>query len=428
MIRQLRWTAALAVTLLVPVPSHGQDAVIERRVAAVAEGQVQFQFASHAGVCGDGERWFRVGDDSWYGSFSSGDSRASSGCVRGPVRVTVTKMAREVIRIETEVGPLKVGDGVTDLGAVPARAAAAWLFDLASRSEGRPARDAILPAVLADSGNPTAALVRIAQDRERSREVRRSAISWLARAPGLSVAEGTRSLRAIAADERDSQSIRQSALSALLRLPRGEGIAPLIALAGTRDDLWLGREAVKVIARSGDPRARAYLRTAVADARLADELRTAAITGLGGDMATGADAALLRSSWRTITAQSSREALLTAVGSIGGSVNAEWLISIARDQNEAVGLRQRAVTRAERAGATGAQLAAVYDAANLTELRNTTISALASEGSKASRDKLIEIAGSTESTSVRRRAISALERIGGEDARDALTSLAIPDR
>jgi len=421
-------TALVAAALLLPFASHGQDAALDRRIAAVAEGQVQFHYASHSEVCGDGDRWFRVGDDSWHGSWSDSEGRGSDRCERGPVRVTVTKLAREIIRIETAAGPLQLGEGVTDLGVVSARSASAWLFDVAARLDGRPARDAILPAVIADSTQPTAQLLRIAQDRDRAREARRTAINWIARSPELSVPEATRALQALASDERDTPTVRQSALSALARLPRGSGIAPVITLAGNRADLWLGREAMKVVARSGDPRARAFLRTAVADRDLPEELRAAAITGLGGDQATGADARQLRESWRTLEGERTKDALLAAVSSVGGAANADWLLTIARDANEAVVLRRRAVTLAERAGANGAQLAAVYDAADVTELRLTTIAALAEEGSKPSRDKLIAIAGSTETATVRRRAVAALDRLGGSDARQALEALARPDR
>ena len=404
-----------------------QDAAIERRVAGVRDGVVTMNFASHASTCGDGGGWMRVGDGSWYGEWNSGlPDAATDRCARGPVRVAVTKLAGEVIRIETVVGPLRPLEDATDLGAVAARSASSWLLGLAARLDGRPARDAILPAVIADSATPTSALEALAGDRDRSRDVRRSAISWLARAPGVSAPEALRALQALAADERDAPAVRQSAVAALARLPRGAGIASLTRLAGNREDVWLAQEATKVLARSGDPRSRAFLRTAAADTRLPEELRMAAITGLGGDMATGDDARQLRETWRTLDGSRAKDALLAAVASVGGSVNAEWLLTIARNEQETLSLRRRAATLAERAGASGTQLAALFDAATATELRLTVIAALAQEGSKPARDKLIAIAGSTEIASVRRRAISALDRFDGEEVREALAALAVP--
>src|SRR5690606_20907517 len=161
-----------------------QGNALERRVAAVTDGRVQFHFASREDVCGDGDRWYRVGDNSWYGTnFSTNDPAVRDGCLRGPVRVVLTVAEREVVRVETFVGPLGQDAAATDLGTVGAREASAWLLGLAARGDGRPARDAIAPALFADSTAPTSALLAIARDRDRPRETRRSAISWLARVP-----------------------------------------------------------------------------------------------------------------------------------------------------------------------------------------------------------------------------------------------------
>ncbi len=415
--------SAMAVGLADEAGAQGGS--LDRRVAAVADGQVEFHFASNEDTCGDGLRFLRTGEDSWYGSYiSTSDPTLRAACARGPVRVLLTMVDREVVRIESFIGPLQHADVATDLGAIPAREASTWLLGLAARVDGRPARDAILPAVLADSSAPTPALLAIARDTDRPRETRRSAISWLVRAPDASVSEASRTLSTLARDESDAPAVRQSALNSLIRLPRGAGIAPLTQLARETNDPWLGREAMRVLARSGDPRARDYLRTAVADTRLADDLRAAAITGLGNEMATGADARLIRDTWRSLTETKTKEAALSAIGSIGGGANAEWLMGIARDREQAPALRRRAVTLAERAGATGVQLGQLFDAVEDTDTRSTIITALGQEGSKPARDKLLAIAKSTEIPSLRRRAITALNRYDSAEVRRALAEIA----
>ncbi len=397
---------------------------LERRVSATANGTLQFHFASREDACGDGQRFFRTGDDSWYGTINSSDPAMHTQCARGPVRVVITMAEREVVRLETFIGPLGRAEDATDLGAVPAREASAWLLQLASRGDGRPARDAILPAVMADSATPTPGLLAIARDQDRPRETRRSAISWLARSPDASVESASRALTALARDERDAPTVRQQAVSTLIRLPRGAGIAALADLAGERTDTWLGREATKVLARSGDPRARDFLRRAVADARLPEDLRAAAISGLGNDLATGADARLLRESYRSLTNDRTKDATLAAVATVGGSANAEWLMSVARNREETPALRRRAISLSERAGATGAELAALYDAVEDTDAKGAVIGAMSQEGSKPSRDKLLTIAASSELSALRRRAISALEKFDGPEVRAALAGIA----
>ncbi len=392
------------------------------RVAGVRNGMVEFHFASHGDTCGDGLNWMRTGENSWSGSFiSTNDPALRAQCARGPVRVLLTKAEGEVVRLEAFVGPLQHAAEATDLGAIPARDASAWLLALARRADGRTARDAILPAVLADSVTPAPALIALARDTDRARATRRSAISWLTRAPGASPDEVAQALSTLARDANDTPSVRQSAVSALSRLDGGVGVAALSRLAReSTDDAWLAREATRVLARSGDPRARDFLRDAVANAQLPNAQRAAAIAGLGNDMATGADARLMRDSYRTLDDGRLKDATLNAVAAVGGRTNVDWLLGVARDADEAPAQRRRAVSQAERAGATGVDLARLFDEVDDTDTRNAVISALAQEGSRPARDKLIEIAKSTELGTLRRRAISALNRFDGPEVQSAL--------
>jgi hypothetical protein len=203
-------------------------------------------------------------------------------------------------------------------------------------------------------------------------------------------------------------------------------VPALITLGDATADEWLAGEAVRALGRSGDPRARRPLRAIVADASRGEELRVAAVTGLGGMQANGEDAALLRESMRGFTLERTRESVLTAVAAVGGKANAAWLLAVTRDETLAASTRRRAMLLAERAGASGADLAAAYDAADDTATREAAITALAAEGSRPAREKLGAIAKSTESPSLRRRAISALERFDSAETRELLTTLAMP--
>jgi hypothetical protein len=118
--------------------------------------------------------------------------------------------------------------------------------------------------------------------------------------------------------------------------------------------------------------------------------------------------------------------VLNAVASIGGRANTTWLLTLAKDAEQSSATRRKAVQLAERSGASGADLAAVFDAAGDTQTRESVITALAAEGSRASRDKLAAIAKSTETPALRRRAISALERFDSAETRELLTTLALP--
>lgn len=383
---------AAALGLLVVPAVRAQGGTLERRVAAVRDGRVEFDFPSRPDACGNGRGWYRVGQDAWYVSEAegAGPDRLAMACEAGPVRVVLQLVGREVLRIDRFVGPRAHDSTATDLGAVDGREAIALLLGIARSSTGRPARDAIAVTALARDGAAADGLAAIARDEERPREVRRAA------------------------------------LAALLRLDGTAAITALIAIGDARTDAWVAAEAVRTLARSDDPRARHQLRQILADAARDEDLRATAASGLGDAHATGEDAALLREAFKGFTQERTRDALLTAVAAIGGRVNATWLLSIARDESRSSATRRRAVLMAERAGASGADLAGAFDAAGDSSTRDALISALAQEGSRTSRDKLAAIAQGTESPTLRRRAITALERFDSAETRELLTTLAMP--
>lgn len=341
------WCASLAV---IPVIACGQS--IERRAADAGAGMVQFHFAARSGVCGDGRGFYRASEDGYYSTMSLGSDGES--CGAGPVRVVLVRAGGEIVRIETYAGPLFADpDGGKDLGPVGTREAASYLLGLAGTLDGRPAREAITPAMLADSAVVTPQLMQLARDQSRSRDVRSSAIGWLARrrseSGGVGSDAAVRALEGIVRDQRESESIRRSALSMIGNLDRGEGIPLLIGFAG-ESDTWIARTAISSLANSGDPRARQFLRDALRQKDLAAENRTTVIRGVGNEYATAADMKLLRDLYPQVDSDQDRNAIISAVGSAGGSVNTDWLLDIARSSTESVARRRQAVSALSRSG------------------------------------------------------------------------------
>lgn len=335
----------MVVFVVSAAPLAGQ--ALERRVAAAPEGNVQFHFAARKGVCGNGTTTLRVEDGGGYSYFSGNDFNRDQ-CAEGPVRVVVARIGKEIVRIETHAGPLvsEAGAGV-DLGSVAAAEASKWLLGLAGSLEGRPARDALLPAMIADSSVVTPSLAALVRDAERSRDLRRSALSWLSRrreeASGIGAAAATRLLEEIVRNRSENESLRSAALSSLASMDRGEGVTTLIAFS-RESDSWLARQAFASLTRSGDPRARQFTREAVRRSDLTDDLRVLAIQGLGGDYATGADYRLLRELYPSLSTDRERDALINALGNAGGRENVSWLLAIAESPTESVARRRRVVS------------------------------------------------------------------------------------
>jgi HEAT repeat protein len=397
------------------------------RVAGASEARVQFSYASRADVCGNGRTFIQVSGNSWYGSWNDGDRRDT--CTAGPARVVLDRAGREVISVTTFVGPLPTEStsGIADLGRVRASDAAQYLLGLAERAEGRVSRDAILPAMIADSADVTARLLAIARNPNSARETRRSAIGWLAR-PIDTRERGAGDIAAalvtISKDDNDNQSVRQSALRTLARLEHGAGTASLMELARDVSRTWTAREALSALTSSGDPRARVYLRDVVRRSDLPDEVLASAVRGVGSEYSTGEDIKLLRDVYDKLPGERSREAALQAIANFGGAENVHWLMTMARDTNKPVQFRRRAVMYAYKGGAPVTEVIKLYDETTDAQLKESMLSVLVESGEKAAMDKLMLIAQKDDNFTMRRKAINTLQRSSDERVRKFLTDLA----
>jgi HEAT repeat protein len=415
-------TAVLAVVAGAAPPGLAQS--LERRLSGAPDGNVTFHFASRPNICGDGRYFIRADGDMWYGSWNEG-MRMS--CERGPVRVLLVRDGRELLRIQTFAGPLAAEPNATDLGTVSTADAAAYLMRVAATVDGRPGRDALMPAMLADSVSVARELLALVRDQGRTREVRSSALSWLVRRRGergaMSADEVSRTLATLARDESEYRGIRGEAVRSLARLETAEGLSAVVTMSQSESDWWLATEAVKALASSGDPRARQHLRAAAERTQVSEEARAAAINGLAGSYATSRDADFLRSLYRRVTSDRLRDAVMNGVAQIGGSESRSWLIAIAKDVNEPVRQRKMAITHADRMGMVAADLSQLYDAIDSDEVRASVIQELSQLGTRAASDKLISIAKNDPSVANRRRAIQALGRFDDPRVREALKEL-----
>jgi HEAT repeat protein len=416
----------LAATVFLLPPTAGRAQNLAQRVASAPDGAVQFTYAARPGVCGNGRSYYSINGSMWFGSVNDNVMR-SEPCQPGPVRVVLGRAGKEIVDVNVYVGPAQSSPGAADLGAVPAREAADYLLSIAAKTDGRPGRDAIAPAMLADSAVVTPQLLAIARDQSRARETRSSAINWLSRASdergGVPPAQLAKALGDMARDENDNQQVRQSALRVLSRQENGEGIPALIEISRTTQDVWLGKQALSTLAQSGDPRARTYLRSAVQRDDLNDEMRVAAIRGIGHDYATSQDAEFLRGLYAKLPSEKTKEAVLSSLGEMGGTANAKWLMTIAANNDESVRLRRRAVQLSERAGTSIADLAQLYDRVDDPQMKDAIIATLSNNGTKAALDKLLAIAKNDPNYSMRRRAVSALGRSEDPRVKDALKDI-----
>jgi hypothetical protein len=186
---------------------------------------------------------------------------------------------------------------------------------------------------------------------------------------------------------------------------------------------WIGRESMRVLAASGDPRARQFLRSTVQRTDLPDEVLAVAIRGLGRNYVTGQDATLLRSLYPRLTGERSRDAVLASLAELGGTENVQWLSGIVRDDKLVPDVRRRALEHLSRAGATTTSLVALYDPTPDPQLRSSLIGIYSRLADKPATDKLVWIARNETNLQLKRRAISALSRNSDPAIRQTLQDI-----
>lgn len=415
----------LAIALLLAIATSAPHAFAQslaNRIASASDRSVQFSYPVRPGVCGDGRTYISTGSGNFYGSSSN---NSADQCLAGPVRVVADLADRNVIALRTYVGGPgpAIESGVTNLGTVTSADAADFLIGVAAKADGRVGRDAIFAALLGENVDLTPRLLDIGRDQNRPLETRRAALSGLVRSDSRQLDRIGSALVQIATNESDVQGVRTAALSALSRLDHGAGIQPLVQLASSNLTSWVGREAMTVLARSGDPRAREFLRSTAQRTDLPDEVQAVALRGLGREYVTGQDANLLRSIYPRLTGQRSRDAVLGSLAELGGSENVQWLVGLVRDDKAAPESRQRALQYLTRAGATTPSLLALYEPITDTQMRQNLIGVYSRISDKAATDKLVWIAKNEQNPALKRRAISALSRNSDPAIRQALQDI-----
>jgi HEAT repeat protein len=415
--------ATALVALLAPALSAQS---LADRVNGASASAVQFTFPARPGVCGNGRTFIMTGNGNTYGNFYSSDITRTEPCVNGPVRVVVDRAGRDVISVQAYVGQPPSPAVAQDVGRATGQQAADYLLDLAARTEGRVGRDAIFASSLADSATTTDKLIAIARNQNLSRNTRNAALSymsWSVPAGNAVPASASAALVAIARDEADNQQVRQQALSVLSRLEHGAGIPALIDLSKQQGYTWLAKESIAALSRSGDPRARDFLRTALQRTDLSDDVMAQVIQSLGREYSTAQDAALLRAAYPRVNGERSRRAIIQSVAEVGGTENVRWLMSIARSDSSNDSRRREALDAAVRAGVSSTELVSLYDGTSDGRLKETIVNQLVKISDDTAIKKLIDIVKTETNYNLRRSTISRLSNSEDPRVRQALKDI-----
>lgn len=403
-----------------------------------ADGPVVLTFATREAACGDGRDLVAFGDRFSIGgnysrTFGGGWTRTP--CVHGPATVTFTLHGGAVTDVRVRVGPpsaaatARDAAGARALGPVPAADAAAYFLDVARRATGRDGERAVLAAALADSADVWRPLLALARGHADDR-VARAAVQWLGT---TATPDAVPSVAALLRDGTARPALREGAVVGLALAPNGIGepaletVARGVAAAGGDDPRTRDR-AVFWLGNTGDPRARAALRTLAAADTAPEAVRAQAIFTLGHvdrrDDDPEPNVAFLRALYPSLTSTHLQDRVVQSVAQAEDAASRRWLLDLAADARQSLAARKQALFWAgqQRDRPIG-ELLGVDARLTGTELRRQYAFVLSQRDEDAAVDRLIAMAHTDADAAVRRQAIFWLGQSKSPRARTYLESV-----
>ena len=222
-----------------------------------------------------------------------------------------------------------------------------------------------------------------------------------------------------------SGAVRMAAIEYLVRSQSDAAVNAVIEVARTDTSKQMQRVALRALGASSNPKAQAEVRAIVENNNTDDGLRVSAIDGFDRDRITGEDVSWLRSLYTRTTSARVKERILAAVGRVGGDANNQWLLALARNEDEPLESRTTALDHAGR-NMDVASLVKLYDASSQRPIRETVIQLLSDRKEPEALDKIVDIAKNGTDPMMRRQAISILAR--SKDPRASKLLLQLVDK
>jgi HEAT repeat protein len=410
-------SVALAVTLsMAPALGAQSGSSIARRVAAAPDGEVRLSYATRSSVCGDGRDGVTIGRSMYFSpNVESYGGWSNMRCEHGPARVTITVEGHRIVGVRTRVAGTwpSASRDVTDLGTVPASEAAAYFLSIvpALDDRGTSRNDPMLAVAVADSANVAPDMLRLGRMESLSSKTRRRAVHWAGAlgdasmvAPLLALARANGRDGASDSDMGPGNGLEGAATGALSMIPDGAGLPALMELARSGSES-VRKAAVFWLGQRDEEKARAVVRTVAADERETTAVRKSAIFALSQGESTKSDEVFLESLFTRVDNEKLKEQVLFAMSQRESNDGTRWLLAQARDAQQPIEVRRKAVFWAGQGHATVADLKSLYGTVSEPRLREHVIFVLSQKNDEAATTALIEIARSDADREMRRKAL-----------------------
>lgn len=208
-----------------------------------------------------------------------------------------------------------------------------------------------------------------------------------------------------------SSMVRRQAVQSLAQVNTDRSTALLDSIFTHATDSDVAELALRGLAQQSSPAARASLRRIAESSALPTEQRVRAVSYLGSSRRMPEDVKYLMDLYGKTSGPELRQAIVRSLAYQRTPESMSWLMSIARDRNQEIELRQVALRNAAQSsnGLEIKDLLAIYDEfARQPDMQEQLLDVLAQRPESAATDKLIQIASDEGNTTLRRRAVQRL--------------------
>ncbi len=211
-------------------------------------------------------------------------------------------------------------------------------------------------------------------------------------------------LTGVARNDPDPE-VREQAVFWLSQVPTDKAVSALEDVLRTSRDPSLREKALFALSQHSSPRASELLRSFAQDDAQPQDIRSKAIFWIG-QRSSAENARFLRALFTRLQQPELKERTLFALSQMSGEGNERWLLDIARDGQQAIEVRKKALFWAGQSHALpAADLAGLYDSLAEREMKEQMIFVLAQRPNGEGLDKLIDIARHDQDVELRKKAI-----------------------
>ena len=216
--------------------------------------------------------------------------------------------------------------------------------------------------------------------------------------------------------------VRQQAVFWLSQVEGDAAVAALDSILRSAKDANLQEKAIFALSQHDSDRARGALRAYAERPGLSTDLREKAIFWIG-QSGGKENEAYLRGLFGKLKEEELRQKILFSISQMGGAENGRWLIGVARDRAQPLETRKQALFWAGQSGVPIADLATLYNATDVREMREQLVFVYSQRDEPEAVDKLLEIARRDPDAEMRKKALFWLGQSDDPRAAKALQDI-----